>query len=88
MSVPSGAAGFYVSVRTGARMAQSALALGPFPDRNTAADHVAVVRRYIAARHRGAEWWRLSTTRRTAAPGRPLPVGTLNELLGVRCGPP
>lgn len=30
-TVPAGAAGFYVSVRTGARIAQSALALGPVP---------------------------------------------------------
>jgi hypothetical protein len=81
-----GESGFYVSVRTSARMAESALVLGPFPDRDTAHAHIEQVRRYVKARHRGSEWWRFTTARITARPGRPLPDGTLNEVLGVRDG--
>ncbi|XVQ08104.1 hypothetical protein ACQP1W_36880 [Spirillospora sp. CA-255316] len=83
---PVGESGFYVSVRTSARIAESALVLGPFPDRDTAHAHIPLVRRYVAARHRGGEWWRFTTPRITARPGRPLPDGTLNEILGVRDG--
>ncbi|MFI0374235.1 hypothetical protein ACH35V_40800 [Actinomadura sp. 1N219] len=78
---PEPAAGFYVSVRTSARMAESALALGPFTDRDRAHDHVALVRAYVAAQHRGGEWWRFSIARVTARPGEALPAGTLNALI-------
>ncbi|TDD98090.1 hypothetical protein [Actinomadura rubrisoli] len=78
---PEPVAGFYVSVRTSARMAESALVLGPFPDRDTAHDHVPLVRAFVAARHRGGEWWRFSVARETAGPGKPLPAGTLNALI-------
>ncbi|KAB2347246.1 hypothetical protein [Actinomadura rudentiformis] len=75
------AAGFYVSVRTSARMAESALALGPFPDRDSAHACVPLVRAFVAARHRGGEWWRFSVAQVTAGPGRTLPAGTLNDLI-------
>ncbi|TDB84480.1 hypothetical protein E1264_24515 [Actinomadura sp. KC216] len=81
---PRPAAGFYVSVRTSARMAESALVLGPFPDRDRAHEHVPLVHAFVAARHRGGEWWRFSVARVTARPGRALPTGTLNALLA--CG--
>ncbi|WP_433474948.1 hypothetical protein ACQPZP_40775 [Spirillospora sp. CA-142024] len=74
-------AGFYVSVRTSARMGESSLVLGPFPDRDTAHAHVPLVRAFVAARHRGGEWWRFSAARVTAPPGRALPAGTLNDLI-------
>ncbi|GAA2156630.1 hypothetical protein [Actinomadura napierensis] len=79
--VPAAQAGFYVSVRTSARMAESALALGPFPDRDAAHAHVPLVRAFVAARHRGGEWWRFSVARVTARPGGALPAGTLNDLI-------
>ncbi|GAA2630954.1 hypothetical protein SMC26_23630 [Actinomadura fulvescens] len=79
---PTGnAVGFYVSVRTSARMAESALALGPFCDRDSAHGCVPLVRAFVAARHRGGEWWRFSVTRVTVGPGRTLPAGTLNDLI-------
>ncbi|WP_171064710.1 hypothetical protein, partial [Actinomadura soli] len=78
---PESALGFYVSVRTSARMAESALVLGPFPDRDTAHEHLPLVRAFVAARHRGGEWWRFSIARVTARPGKALPAGTLNTLI-------
>ncbi|CNE77733.1 Uncharacterised protein [Mycobacterium tuberculosis] len=74
-------AGFYVSVRTSARMGESSLVLGPFPDRDTAHGQVPLVRAFVTARHRGGEWWRFSVARVTAPPGRALPAGTLNDLI-------
>lgn len=73
--------GFYVSLRTSARMAESALVLGPFPDRDTAHDHVPPVRALVAARHRGGEWWRFSVAPVSGGPGQALPAGTLNALI-------
>ena len=80
-TTPDHQTGFYVSVRTSARMAESALALGPFPDRETAHAHLSLVRAFVAARHRGGEWWRFSVSRVSARPGRALPEGTLNALI-------
>lgn len=80
-TAPAHRAGFYVSVRTSARMAESALALGPFPDRDTAHAHLPLVRAFVAARHRGGEWWRFSVARMSVRPGRALPAGTLNALI-------
>ncbi|MFI0451197.1 hypothetical protein [Actinomadura sp. 6N118] len=73
--------GFYVSVRTSARMAESALVLGPFPDRGSAHEWVPLVRAFVATRHRGGEWWRFSVAHVSARPGRTLPAGTLNTLI-------
>ena len=83
-STPAPEGGWYVQVRTSARLAEEALVLGPFTDRDTAHAHIPLVRRYVAEQHRGGEWWRFTTRRITARPGRPLPDGTLNGLLGVR----
>ncbi|GLZ14174.1 hypothetical protein Acsp04_44090 [Actinomadura sp. NBRC 104425] len=79
----AGTVGFYVSVRTGAR-AHAALALGPFPDRRVARLQVEPRRRHVAERCRSGGWWRFGTVRITARPGRPLPVGTNNQLLEGR----
>ncbi|TMR27358.1 hypothetical protein [Actinomadura geliboluensis] len=79
------ASAFYVSVRTSARMAESALVLGPFTDRDTAHAHVRLVRSFVAAGHRGGEWWRFSVARVTARAGQALPAGTLNALIPAAC---
>ncbi|MGP4030241.1 hypothetical protein [Actinomadura sp. 3N407] len=78
---PEPAAGFYISVRTSARMGESALVLGPFPDHDAAHAHVPLVRAFVVSQHRGGEWWRFSVARVTAPPGRALPTGTLNDLI-------
>ncbi|RFS84122.1 hypothetical protein D0T12_18355 [Actinomadura spongiicola] len=78
---PEPVAAFYVSVRTSARMGESSLVLGPFADRGTAHAHVPLVREFVAARHRGGEWWRFSVVQVTAPPDQALPMGTLNALI-------
>ncbi|MFF4777555.1 hypothetical protein ACFY05_32330 [Microtetraspora fusca] len=74
--------GFYVTARTTAT--KWLPLLGPYSDREAALPHVDRARRYVAD-HGPAEahWWSYGTTKVTAKAGDALPVGRLNELIGM-----
>ncbi|WP_026400693.1 hypothetical protein [Actinomadura rifamycini] len=78
-----GAAGYYVAVRTGERLGRTALALGPFSCPDAALAEVDRVRRFVADRFGDGGWWGFDTARVPARPGRPLPAGTLNDVLSA-----
>ncbi|MFE5037084.1 hypothetical protein [Streptomyces sp. NPDC056683] len=76
----AGAEGFYVSARYRER---ARLLLGPYPTHQEARDNVARARRYVTENDVLGWLYAYGTLRGEMKPGRPLPAGHLNDLIGL-----
>jgi hypothetical protein len=72
--------GFYVTVVNGTRRD---VLLGPYDAREDALENVDRASGYVEERFADGGWWAYGTARVAAPEGRTLPVGKLNDIIGL-----